>query len=565
MFKRLQHKKLAQQVTLFFILAFLFIFLIWPTFVMISKAFYSDQGFTLEYFKLLFQSESHMLGLMNSLKIAFLTTFFSTLISLPLAIFNVRYEFFGKKIITGLLLVPIIMPPFVGAIGIQKFFARYGAINLYLLENHWIKTPIEWLHYDHMLFSVVLLEVLHLYPIMYLNLSATLSNLDPSLEEMASTLGVPSWKRYKDIIWPLVRPGFFSGSFIVFIWALTDLGTPLLVGFRETMPVQIFNMITDIHSNPVGFALVFFIIVLTVTLFIISKKSVASKNYEMIARGHSTSAIKNASLVMTVGIYLCIGSVIFLALIPHTTVIITSISHRWFMTPLPEQWTLEHYTMIIKQQLPFVGVKNSLVLSLASTLVDAVLGLTIAYLVTRSLKKHGKWLDGVSMIPLALPGIVLAFGYVVTFSGTFLDPLHNPAPLLIIAYSVRRLPYMVRAATAGLQQTSKSLEEASETFGASKLQTMRKITIPLVTANLIAGGLLCFSYAMLDVSDSMILAMKDQYYPMTKAIYSLYLEQGSGEFIASALGVVSMLILTLCILGASLILGKKMGELFKSS
>ena len=124
---------------------------------------------------------------------------------------------------------------------------------------------------------------------------------------------------------------------------------------------------------------------------------------------------------------------------------------------------------------------------------------------------------------------------------------------------------MVRSAVAGLQQTNVSLEEASESLGASKIRTMLKITVPLLSANLIAGALLCFSYAMLDVSDSLILAMKDSFYPITKSIYSLYEEQGEGEFIASALGVVSMLILGACILGASTILGKKMGELFRSS
>jgi iron(III) transport system permease protein len=134
----------------------------------------------------------------------------------------------------------------------------------------------------------------------------------------------------------------------------------------------------------------------------------------------------------------------------------------------------------------------------------------------------------------------------------------------VIAYAIRRLPYMVRSASAGLQQTSVSLEEASATFGAGRFYTLRKITFPLVMANVIAGSLLCFAYAMLDVSDSMILAMKDQFYPITKVIYALYLEQGSGEFVASALGMISMAILTFCIMGASVVLGKKMGELFKS-
>src|SRR5262249_7433974 len=137
-------------------------------------------------------------------------------------------------------------------------------------------------------------------------------------------------------------------------------------------------------------------------------------------------------------------------------------------------------------------------------------------------------------------------------------------PLLIIAYGIRRLPFMVRSATAGLQQTSQSLEEASETFGASKFYTMRKIVVPLVMANLIAGGLLCFAYAMLDVSDSLILAMKNRFYPLTKAIYALFQEQGQGDYLASALGMIGMAILATCILSAAAILGKKMGELFRS-
>ena len=123
---------------------------------------------------------------------------------------------------------------------------------------------------------------------------------------------------------------------------------------------------------------------------------------------------------------------------------------------------------------------------------------------------------------------------------------------------------MVRAASAGLAQTSASLEEAASVFGASRFKTLRTITVPLVAANLVAGCLLCFAYAMLDVSDSLILAMKDRYYPLTKAIYALFLEQGSGEFVASALGVVGMALLTVCIFGASLVLGKKMGEMFRS-
>lgn len=550
--------------TILLTLLLLFFFLILPVSIIMSKALIGEQGFTLEYFSLLFANDLQVESILNSLYIGLATTLLCTVVSLPLAIINCRFDFPGKTLLSGLLLVPMIMPPFVGAIGIQRFFARFGSVNMLLMDWGWIEQPIEWLGGSNMFWAVVILEVLHLYPIMYLNLSAALANIDPSLEEMATTLGVSRWKQYRDLIWPLARPGYFAGAIIVFIWALTDLGTPLLVGFHETMPVRIFNMITDVNENPMGFALVFIVIILTVSIFLVSKVFLGGKKFQMMAKGHVTSPVRPAKFVGKLIIYPLILFTVGFALLPHLTVLVTSLSDNWFMTVLPEQYSTKHYQMIFQQELPLIGIKNSFLFASLATIFDLILGLLIAYIVSRKLIPFANWLDALVMIPLALPGIVLAFGYVITYTDTFLDPLHNPVPLLVIAYGIRRLPYMVRSATAGLQQTSLSLEEASASLGASRFMTLRKITVPLVTANLIAGALLCFSYAMLDVSDSLILAMKDQYYPLTKAIYALYLEQGSGEFVASALGVIAMIIMAACILGASAILGKKMGEIFRS-
>lgn len=545
-------------------LLMLFFFLVYPVSHIMVKAFFNENGFTLEYFKLLFSNSLQAESILNSIFIGFWTMVLSTVVALPLAIANTKFEYRGKPLLSGLLLVPMIMPPFVGAIGIQRFFARRGSVNLQLMEWGWIDAPIEWLSDENMFWAVVLLEVFHLYPIMYLNLTAALANVDPSLEEMSTTLGASKFRQFKDIVWPLSRPGFIAGAIIVFIWGLTDLGTPLLVGFHETMPVKIFNLVTDTNENPVGFALVFIVILMTVFFFMLSKLATGGNKYQMMAKGHVTSSLKQPSIFGSLLIYICTAVVVIIALIPHFTVIITSISDKWFMTPLPEAYTLKYFSMVFEQELSSIGIKNSLMFASVSTLIDLILGVLVAYVVARKLIPLSGWLDALVMIPLALPGIVIAFGYVATYTDTFLDPMDNPVPLLIIAYAIRRLPFMVRSAAAGLQQMSSSLEEASTTFGASRFHTLRRITIPLITANLIGGALLCFSYAMLDVSDSLILAMKDRFYPLTKAIYALFLEQGSGEFVASALGIIGMVILTTCIMAASVVLGKKMGELFRS-
>src|SRR5205085_9401626 len=125
------------------------------------------------------------------------------------------------------------------------------------------------------------------------------------------------------------------------------------------------------------------------------------------------------------------------------------------------------------------------------------------------------------------------------------------------------LPYVVRSAVAGLQQTPLDLELAARNLGASRSRTLRRITVPLISANLIAGGLLAFAFAMLEVSDSLILAQKEAYWPITKAIYELWQRPGDGPYIASALGVWAMALLTVTIIAASTFLGRRMGTLFR--
>jgi iron(III) transport system permease protein len=176
-------------------------------------------------------------------------------------------------------------------------------------------------------------------------------------------------------------------------------------------------------------------------------------------------------------------------------------------------------------------------------------------------------LDAMAMMPLAVPGLVLAFGYLAMSQEgrffSFLDPTENPTGLLIIAYAVRRLPYVVRSCVAGFQQTSETLEEAAQNLGAPPLKATIRITLPLITANIMAGGLLAFSFAMLEVSDSLILAQQSAYYPITKAIYQLFNQLGNGHFLACALGVWAMIFLATTIAGASAVLGKKLGALFR--
>lgn len=538
-------------------------FLFYPLWYAFVQSLMVDGRLTLVFYDMMVTSPVYQEAILNSFRLGMVTTLATTVLSLPLAFWLVRYNVPGKGFLNGLILIPMVLPPFVGAIGMKQMFARFGSINLLLMDIGLINQPIDWFGGGGFL-GVVILEVLHLYPIMYLNVAASLANIDPSMEEAARNMGGSGFKLFRTVTFPLMLPGYFAGAIIVFIWAFTDLGTPLIFNYRQVVAVEIFNSISDINENPMAYALVVFVLLLTVFFFYLSKALLGNRRYEMIARGHVASASRPASAGMTALIYGVMLSLTAVAMLPHLSVFLTSISERWFMSVLPQEVTGKYYGMVFEHPLSMSSIQMSLMLSVMSTALDIVLGISIAYLLTRTRIPYKGVLDAVAMLPLALPGLVLAFGYLAGYSGTFLDARHYPVPLLVISYAVRRLPYMVRAAYAGFQQTSVTLEEAAQNLGASRLRIMFQITFPLILANLVAGGILCFSFAMLEVSDSLILALKDEYYPITKAIYALLGRIADGPYLASAMGVFGMLLLIVSLFLAGRFLGRRMGELFRA-
>lgn len=519
--------------------------------------------------------------LANSLVLATTVTLLTMAMALPLAFFTVRFRFWGKTLLSGLLLLPMIMPPFVGAIGMRRLLAKYGSLNL-MLSDAGLEEPLDILG-GARFWGVVVLEVLHLYPIMYLSLAAALANVDPSLEHAARNLGDSGWRLFRKITLPLMLPGVFAGGSIVFIWSFTDLGTPLIFDYRDVAATRIYYMLREGVSTGEGgrqaYALVVAVLALTLLMFYLTKQVLGTRTYATLLRGSTTTAERTPSPRLRLLIYSYLGGVIFLALLPHLSVIASSFADRWFMTVLPESTTTAHYATAAAHPLSAGSIARSLGYSLASTAIDVVLGLIIAFFAVRSGSRLASWLDGIAMLPLAVPGIVLAFGYVGVFSGvkdtlagwgTFpawlgglVDPKEFPVILLVMSYSVRRLPFMVRAVYAGFQQTSPAYEEASLNLGATAGATLRRITLPLIAANVAAGAILCFSFAMLAVSDSLILAVKREYYPLTKAIYTTFGWLSTGEHVASALGVIGMGILAFSLLLAASFMGRRLGEMFR--
>ncbi len=540
-------------------LLFLFMgfFLLYPLFGVFLKTFHFNNKWTILLFLETMSSPVVKEAFINSLLIASASVVISFIVALPLGIFVSYYKFPLKNIISGLVLLPLILPPFVGAIGILRMFGRYGLVNMVFGT-----APFDWLNTSGFL-GVAFLQALHLYPVMYLNLTSALSNVDPELSEAARLSGAGQYRIFRDIVLPLAMPGVIAGGLIVFLWSFTDIGTPLIMGYRNVLAVEIFDRTSAIANDPTGPAMVVFIIILTFAVMAIFKRFLSSDYSASGSKGLRTGDAVRPSFSMSIVIYTSLGIIFLLSILPHIGLILTSVAGDWFRTALPSEYTLRFFKEALTSEGIGQAVRNSVLYSSASTIFDVVIGFGLAYLLIRRSIKLGWLVDALVMLPIALPGLVLAFGYLAAFSGTFLDPLINPVPLLIIGYAVRRLPYTFRAAYAGLQQLNVSYEEAARVSGATPLKAAMSITLPLISANMIAGALLAFMFAMLEVSEGLILAVKEQFFPLTKQIYFLFGKIPDGDYTASALGVICMVFMALGLAVSSVLLGKQLGKMFR--
>ncbi len=544
-------------------------FLIYPVFRVlmgaISESDFASGTRTLhfDYLLLPLQNETLKQSVVNSFMLAILSTLLSAIVALPLAYSSARLKFAGKSLLTGLLLVPLLLPPLVGAIGLKQMLAREGFINTLLGRN---QNPIDFLGSTFMggwgpLFLVVLVTSLHLFPLIYLNVSAAWANVDSSLEEAAENQGASAWRVFFTVTLPLLFPAFMSGALIVFIFAFTDLGTPLIFGFKEVAAVKIFDAKSG--NDPAAYVLAFYLVIMAGAIFWISRRFLDGGRIATLARGTRRARESSPGMLLGGLNYFYFFLVIALALLPHIGVVLASFASDWTSTLFPT-WTTANYTDLYLNPTSSAAssVKLSLFCALLSMTLDVIGGAALAYALVRGRVWARGLLDTIAMLPLALPGLILAFGLLITYRDTPLDPiLGSPIPLLVISYAIRRLPYALRSVSAGLQQMSVTLEEASLNMGASPFQTVWQVTRPLVTANLIAAGLLTFAFAVLEVSDSLILASGQQI-PIAQAIYQLNL---AGKlYAACALGVVGMIILTATFLLVNRLLGKQLGALFRA-
>lgn len=526
------------------IAVFLMGFLVLPVVQVIYVAFLDPQTgtMTLQNFRDFFNTSLFRESFVNSFYVSAMSVVFATMIALPLAYITTRFNFAGAAIIQSLGFIPLIMPPFVGAVAMSLLFGRNGSVNLLLDQYFGFKVPfMEGLN------GVIFVQSIHYFPFILINLSASLRNIDRSMEEAAQNLGSSGMRMFRRIVFPLAMPGYLAGAALVFIKVFDDLGTPLLLNVNTMLAPQAYLRITGVGINdPMGYVISFILVAFSIFALWASFLFMRGKDYATVQKGGGGLSKRDLAPREKLVAWAVILFILTLVLAPHFGLMLLAFGTIWSFSPLPDGFTLQHFETVFTQSSQYIW--NTILYAGSAAIIDVILGVAIAYIVLRTGLVGRKWLDYMATAALAVPGVVLGIGYLRMFHGVQLPfgwgQMSSFWGLIIVALAVRRLPYALRACMAALQQVALSLEEAAESLGANKSSTVRRIVVPLMTGGILAGFVTSFATAAVELSATIMLVGRASDAPLAYGIY-LYMQSPAGRGAGAALGILAVVIVAL--------------------
>ncbi len=523
---------------------FLMAFLILPVAQVVYVAFLDARtgAFTLQNFEDFFNTTLFRESFLNSFYVSAMSVVFATMIALPLAYITSRFNFAGTAVIQALGIIPLIMPPFVGAVAMTLLFGRNGTFNLLLNQYFGFRIPfMEGLN------GVILVQSIHYFPFILINLSAALRNIDRSMEEAAQNLGSSGVRMFRRVVFPLAMPGYLAGAALVFIKVFDDLGTPLLLNVNTMLAPQAYLRITGVGINdPMGYVISFILVAFSVFALWASFLFMRGKDYATVQKGGGGLSKRDLRPREKMLAWVTILLILALVLSPHLGLVLLAFGTIWSFSPLPDAFTLQHFATVFTQSQQYIW--NTILYAGSAAIIDVVLGTAIAYIVLRTGLPGRKWLDYMATAALAVPGVVLGIGYLRMFHTVQLPfglgQMSSFWGIIIIALAVRRLPYALRACMAALQQVSLSLEEAAESLGASKTSTIRRVVVPLMTGGILAGFVTSFATAAVELSATIMLVGRSSDAPLAYGIY-LYMQSPAGRGAGAALGILAVVMVAL--------------------
>ncbi len=539
--------------------AFLALFLLYPIARIFYDAVTDDAGrFTLQHFAAFFTDGFYLRSLWNSLLLGVGVVGCTSVLGIGVAFLLVRYEFWGRDLFGYLTLIPIISPPLVGVLGFVFILGRAGTVNVLLMDYLDLARPINFMYGLH---GVLLVETLHLFPMITLNVVDALSKVDPALEEAAESVGARGWRKFWTITLPLTTPGYVAGALLVFIWTFADFVTPLVVGVHDLLASQAYLNIVqfvDRRLFRMGIVISALLVLLAVAFLAAAKHYVAIKDYSSLAYSRvERRRLRGPAQALVVA---ALAFLMLLSFLPYLGVTLAAFGRGWSLTPLPTAYTVAFFGRVLVETPKYVT--NSLLYSVLAVAICVAVGVPIAWLLARTRLPGTGLLDALNTLILAIPGTAIGIAYVRAFHVDVPGlgrPLTSLWLILPLVLAVRRLPYAVRGSYASLLLVHRSLEEAAASVGASGLRTFRDVTLPLIWKGVLVGALFSFMTSLQEASAVLFLSLGG-WETITVGIFNFYIAGSSSE--AAALGVVLIVVATACLVLINRVAGTRMGGMF---
>ncbi len=477
----------------------LLLFLVYPFYTLITRSFFSTRtpGVTLDNYLRFFTKPYYYRALWNTFVVTGMATLLCILIGVPMAYLMTRYNILGKNLIHIFIIMSLMSPPFIGAYSWILLFGRAGFVTKFFLNTFGVHLPTIY-----GVNGIVLVFTFHLFPYVYLYVSGAMSGIDSSLEEAAENLGSSKLRRLFTVTLPVVMPSIAAGAVMVFMTALADFGTPMLIGEGyKVLPVLVYNeYMSEMGGNAnMASALSVIVVACSLTVLLVQKYAVSKRNYMM-------TSMRPPQEVKLRGLRRLLASlpvmlVTLIGLMPQIVVVTLSFVKTGF-SGFERGFTLENYQSILSRL--GTNIRNTYVFSIVAIVLIVLVGMLLSYVIVRQRGKVGPTLDLLVMFPYVIPGSVLGISLIVAFNKQPLI-LTGTATIMILSYVVRKLPYTVRSGSAFLYQTDPSIEEASINLGVSPMKTFFKVTARMMAPGILSGAILSWITCINELSSSIML------------------------------------------------------------
>ena len=484
-------------ISIALLLAFLLFFL-YPLCTLLKQAFTTEEsGFTLDNFVKFFSKPYYYNTILNSFKVSVAVTLVSLFIGIGFSYFYPFYRLKGEKFLLIASILCCMSAPFIGAYSWILLMGRSGDLTRLLKA---LGLPAGSIYGFG---GILLVQATKLYPLVLIYMNGMFSNLDNSLMEASANLGCSGLKRFWKVILRLSMPTVLAAALLVFMRAFADFGTPLLIGEGyRTFTVEIYKQFLSETGSDYGFASAISVIaiVLTAAIFLLQKYATKKFSFTMNAL-HPVEKKAPKGLGGVLMHVFCYG-VVAVSLLPQIYIIYVSFRNSK-MGVFQKGYSLANYRAALDKLL-LRATGNTVLVGVIALAAIVLLAIMISYLVVRRPNFINHSIDTISMMPYIMPGSVIAIALVIGFGKKPLV-LTGTLAIMIIAVIIRRLPYTTRSATATLIQIPLSVEEASISLGASKMETFFKVTVPMMSSGIISGAILSWVSIVTEVSSAAIL------------------------------------------------------------